>query len=292
MNLAEKFGPIAARNSISQFCPPRCYELAGKTYDFVIDTGLETGDIHLEFIDRNKLTWSIRNGKFSGEAEHYEVRKADDDTYLLTYCNQEPRSNHTFIIDEEQGLVTFLRCSVGENPYYPYLVDSHWGFGYIKVEGEEHTDLRRHGFTSDVAGTCVRWHYGHQMATTHVYHNSNWYRIRYSNNQAGTNAISSMMRSLPGSDEPCDYVKIKDGMYVNSCTEQNMEKILGAKMGFRSDTLLFLDNWKRMYSVGRGYGTSTREGAPDREIFCMIGKYAEIVEVEENLFTDPCPYMV
>ncbi len=291
MNLAEKFGPIAARNSISQFTPPRCFELAGRTFDFVIDTGKESGDIHLELIDREKLTWSIRSGKYSGEAERYEVRKADDYTYLLTYCVKDPRANHTFIIDEEQGLVTFLRCSVGENPYYPYLIDSHWGFGYIKEEGKEHTDLRRHGFTDDVAGTSVRWHYGHAMATTHVYNNPNWYRIRYAN-QAGTSSISSMMHALPGSDEPCDYVKIKEGMYVNSCTEQNMEKILGAKMGFRSDTLLFLDNWKRMYSVGRGYGTMTREGSPDGEIFCMIGKYAEPVEVEENLFTDPCPYMV
>ncbi len=291
MNLCEKFAPIASRNSISQFCPPRCYELAGKTFDFVMDTGIETGDIHLELLDRQNVRWSIRSGMSTGESSRYEVRKADDDTYLLTYCNEEPRSNHTFIIDMEQGLVTFLRCSIGENPYYPYLIDSHWSFGYIVEEGKEHTDRRRHGFTDDVAGTSVRWHYGHAMSTVHVYHNSNWYRIRYSN-QAGTNAISSMMHSLPGSDEPSDYIKIKEGMYVVSATEQNMEKILGAKMGFRSDTLLFLDNWNRMYSVGRGYGTATHEGTPDREIFCMIGKYAEPETVEEHYFTDDNPYLV
>ena len=91
-----------------------------------------------------------------------------------------------------------------------------------------------------------------------------------------------MMGSLPGSDEPADYVKIKEGMYIVSATEQNMEKILGAKMGFRSDTLCFLDNWNRMYSVGRGYGTATRENTPDREIFCMIGKYAKPEEIEEH----------
>ena len=101
-----------------------------------------------------------------------------------------------------------------------------------------------------------------------------------------------MMGSLPGSDEPADYVKIKEGMYIVSATEQNMEKILGAKMGFRSDTLLFLDNWNRMYSVGRGYGTMTREGSPDGEIFCMIGKYASKPEIEEHMFTDPNPYQV
>ncbi len=292
MNLFEKYAPLAARNSISQFCPPRNFELAGKQFDFVIDTGKESGDIHLDLLDENRLTWSIRSGASSGEADRYEVRKADDYTYLLTYCVKEPRANHTFVIDKEQGLVTFLRCSVGENPYYPYLIESHWGFGYIQEEGKEHTDLRRHGFTDDVAGTGVRWVYGHTMSTTHVYHNSNWYRIQYVKQQAGTSSISGMMGSLPGSDEPADYVKIKEGMYIVSATEQNMEKILGAKMGFRSDTLLFLDNWNRMYSVGRGYGTMTREGHPDGEIFCMIGKYASQPDIDEHMFTDENPYLV
>ena len=42
---------------------------------------------------------------------------------------------------------------------------------------------------------------------------------------------------MPSSDEPANYVKIKDGMYLVSVTEQNLEKILGEKFGFRSDTL-------------------------------------------------------
>ena len=289
MNLTEKYAPIANRLSINQYCPPKCFELAGKEFKFIMDSGEETGDITLNFLDETKV--SFVTGKRSGEAT-YECRKGDDWTYLVTFCLYDPRENLTFVIDCEQELVTFLRCPLGENPYYPYLIESHWGFGYIKIEGEEHTDLRRHGFTDDVAGTGVRWVYGHNMSTTHVYHNSNWYRIQYANHQSGTSSISSMMHSLPGSDEPADYVKIKDGMYIVSATEQNMEKILGAKMGFRSDTLLFLDNWNRMYSVGRGYGTMTREGSPDGEIFCMIGKYASRPEIEEHLFTDPNPYLV
>ncbi len=292
MNLVEKFGPIAARNSISQYCPPRCFELAGKAFDFVMDTGECSGDIHLEFVDESKVNWSIMSGKFSGTSEHYECRKADDYTYLVTFCMPEPnRENQTYVIDKEQGLVTFMRCVVGENPYWPYLIDTHFAFGYIKIEGEEHTDIKRHTFTDEVAGTGVRWVYGHELSTVHVYYNSHFYRIKYSN-QANVSTLSSGMRSLPGSDEQAFYVKIKEGMYLVSVTEQNMEKILGAKMGFRSDTLCFLDNWNRMYSVGRGYGTATRENTPDREIFCMIGKYAKPEEIEEHFFTDPNPYTV
>ena len=40
--------------------------------------------------------------------------------------------------------------------------------GYIFEEGKEHTDRRRHGFTDDVTGTCVKWTYGHKLATVHV----------------------------------------------------------------------------------------------------------------------------
>ncbi|MBR4656781.1 MAG: hypothetical protein IKO68_09485, partial [Oscillospiraceae bacterium] len=72
MNLVEKYGPIAARNSISQYCPPKCFELAGKEFDFVMDTGECSGDIHLEFVDENKVNWSIMSGKFAGSSERYE----------------------------------------------------------------------------------------------------------------------------------------------------------------------------------------------------------------------------
>ena len=156
MNLAEKYDPIASRLSIGQFCPPRCFELVGQKFRFIMDSGEETGDITLNFLDETRVEFSVRNGKRSGEAA-YECRKSDDWTYLVTYCLQDPRENHTFVIDKEQGLVTFLRCPLGENPYYPYLIESHWTFGYIFEEGKEHTDWKRHGFT-EYAGESVEFH--------------------------------------------------------------------------------------------------------------------------------------
>ena len=297
MNLSEKYDAQAAGLSIGQYCPPRCFELAGKEFRFIMDTGEEAGDIVLKFLDETKVQFSVQNGKRAGEAD-YECRKGDDWTYLVTYCLQDPRENHTFVIDKEQGLVTFLRCPLGENPYYPYLIESHWTFGYIFEEDKEHTDRKRHGFTDDVSGTSVKWTYGHKLATVHVYYNSKWYRITYPRDKSKPeepvsteNLNNAVTNLLPGPDEPAFYVQIKEGMYFVSVTEQNMEKILGEKMGFRSDTLCFLDNWNRMYSVGRGYGTATHEGK-DSEIFVMIGKYGTPEEVDEHFFTDPCPYLV
>jgi hypothetical protein len=299
MNLIEKYGPVAQSLSISQYCPPRCFELAGKRFEFVMDTGEDAGDAVLDFVSETEVEWSIRGG--APKTDTYECRKADDWTYLVTYClaGRTPRENHTWVIDREQGLMTFLRCALGENAYWPYLIDSHFTFGYIKEEDKEHTDRRRHGFTEDVVGTGVKWTYGHEMATVHIYHSASWYRITYPKSGAesgaevpdSVSAIREIMKQMPGSDEPAYYVKIKEGMYLVSVTEQNMEKILGDKVGFRSDTLCFLDNWKHLYSVGRGFGTMTRDGQ-DSEIYVMIGKYGAPEDIDGHFFTDPNPYLI
>jgi hypothetical protein len=308
MNLAKEYDQKAAALSIGQYTPPRCFELAGKRFEFVIDTAEETGDAVLNFVDETTVEWSIKGGT-TLKAEKYECRKSDDWTYLVSYCiSGKRRENHTWVIDKEQMLVTFLRCTMGENPYWEYLIDSHWGFGYIKEEGKPHVGLKRHGFSSDPVGTSVKWTYGHRLATVHVYYDAHWYRIGYPKDAAPkspppkdenkpegegsfNNTMAETMKKLPGSDEPCFYIKIKEGMYLESATEQNMEKILGDAMPFRSDTLCFLDNWNRMYSVGRGFGTS-KMGDNESEIFVMIGKYASPEDVDDNFFTDPNPYRV
>ena len=299
MDLVKKYAPVAGGLSIGQYCPPKCFELAGKRFELVLDTGEDTGNAVLNFLDETQVEWSVKNGR-KLKKDKYECRKADDWTYLVTYCleGRTPRENHTWVIDKEQGLVTFLRCSLGENPYWPYLIDSHFGFGYINEDGKEHTDRRRHGFTDDVTGTGVKWVYGHNMATVHAYHSANWYRITYPKGTAddaavpdSVSAIREVMKMMPGSDEPAYYVKIKAGIYLVSITEQNMEKILGDKIKFRSDTLCFLDNWNRMYSVGRGFGTMTTDGR-ESDIFVMIGKYGVPEDVDAHFFTDPNPYLV
>jgi hypothetical protein len=296
MNLMEKFAPEANKLSIKQYCPPRSFELAGKKFKFVLDTGEETGEYDIDFIDNYKLKWSFRGSE--PKEETYELRKADEIIYLLSFCvsGLVPRRNDTFVIDLEQMLVTYLRASAGENPCYPYVINTHFGFGYIAEEGKEHADRRRHGFTGDVVGTAVGWRYGHQNASVHVYYDPSWYRIGYElgleDKPHGTGKLRELTKAMPSSDEPCDYVKINDWMYLVSVTEQNMEKILGPNfMGFRSNTLCFLDNYHHLYSVGRGFGTVT-SGEKERELFVMIGKIGRPVEVSEKYYTDPNPYMV
>jgi len=298
MDLMAKYSPIAAKESIHQYCPPRCYELAGQSFRFAVDTGEETGMYTLRVTGKTTLEWTKEGS--APKTETYECRKSDDDTYLLTYIidGKTPRENHTWVIDLENELVTYLRCSMGENPLWPYIIETHWGFGYIAIEGKEHKDIRRHGFTNDVTGTCVRWTYGHNMSTIHVYHDPYWYRIGYPKNRVdtkevpdATKRVRELMKEMPSSDEQAYYVRIKEGMYLVSVTEQNLEKQLGERFGFRSDTLCFLDNWKRLYSVGRAFGTRTDNGV-DKELYVIIGKYGSPEEVDEHFFTDPIPFLI
>ena len=317
-DLSKEYAPKAGALSIGQYCPPLCFELAGKKFDLKMDYGENGGDYSLNFIDEKTVEWIIKGGE--PKRADYKCLKSDDYTYLVTWCIKDPddpdapsKENLTWVIDKEQGLVTFLRCAKGENQYWPLLIESHWTFGAIREPGKE-IGPKRHGFSDDVVGTCIQWTYGHELSTVHVYNSSNWYRITYPRDAVRTEqgeaqnaALNELLKGLPGSDEPTYYVKIKEGMYLISLTEQNMERYVGDKVGFRSDTLCFLDNFNRLYNVGRGYGTSTmRPGAmmtdgkpvedetPPREgeIFVMIGAYGKPGDVDDHFFTDPNPYLV
>ena len=84
MDLVKKYAPIAAGLSIGQYCPPACFEIAGKRFEFVMDTGENAGDAVLNFLDETQLEWSIMGGD-TLKTDKYECRKADDRTYLQRF---------------------------------------------------------------------------------------------------------------------------------------------------------------------------------------------------------------
>jgi hypothetical protein len=263
-------------------------------------------DIILNFIDKTTVEWNYVNKEPSTpQTDEYECRKGDDTTYLVSWCLNGKalmeRVNFTFVIDLEQQLVTFLIATVGKNPRWPYLVDSEFIFGAIKQEGVEYKHYPRHGFTSDMVGNIIQWQYAPEMATVHLYYDRDWYRITYPRDNiqsqdatAVNEQMNNMVGALPGSDEPAYYVKIKEGLYLVSCTEQNMEKLLGASVGFRSDTLCFLDNYNHCYDVGRGFGTMTAADGTDSEIFVLIGAYGKVQENKDyqDILDAANPYLV
>ncbi|MDR0469471.1 MAG: molybdenum cofactor biosynthesis F family protein [Peptococcaceae bacterium] len=273
--------------SINQFTQPPCFELEGEKFFFVMDDGY---DYELDITGKDTCTWNI-----SGEApksETYQCLKSDDTTYILRYevKDADPRVGHTFVIDLEQRLVTMLVCKMGVNPKHPFLVYSHFDFGAIRIEGEA-LPFKRHGFTTDLIGTCVEWHWRSKMFTQHSYYCTDFYRITLPKSSEASQTLASTVRNTPSSDEPARYIKIKDKMYLFMLTEANSERIDGATRTHRSNNMVFLQNYDRMYHVGRTFGTNMVDGKPVPTNI-LFGAFGNPVELDPEFLNAPNPYIV
>ncbi len=278
--------------SIDQYCPPPNYELAGKDFLFIMDDGY---DYRLSVIDGKKLEWNL-----AGEAPNpasYLCQKGDETTYLLSFVLEgvRPRASHSFVIDLENMLVTRAVSRMGLNPKDPYIVKTEFEFGVIAQEGVE-LPLKRHSFTSDLIGTAVEWTYGAHLTCVHAYYCANYYRITYPRNPHIPDEImranwpfDGFMSLLPSSDEPTSYIKIKDGIYLFSLTELNQNKLIKEHVPFRSMNMLFLQNYNRLFQVGRSFGTIIRDGE-DEPVHINFGAYGRLAEVDEDFLNQPNPF--
>ena len=285
MNLRDYQRPFYA---INQFCQADCTELSGKTFTFVMDGGY---DYTLAFTGENTCTWSI-DGETPREAV-YECVKGDDTTYLVDFdltetLNTDKRANDLFVIDLEQRLVTRVFCHVGYNKRLPYLVKSEYDFGAIRVEGKE-LPFRRHCFSSELTGTTVEWHWNYTMWTHHKYYDAHYYTLTWPDDSSAVESIGEPFKSLPSHDDVTHVIKIKENMYLFCLTEELMERVLQGPV-FRSNNMLFLQNYDRMYHAGRTFGSIVMDGkvVPCRTLFGAFGnpiRLSQEVLYADNAYT-------
>ena len=272
--------------SITQFTQALCYELEGESFRFVMDSGY---DYILDIIDGENCLWCVEGEEPKSVA--YQCLKGDDSTYILSYepKNCEKRTNHTFVIDREQGLVTFLRCVRGLNPKNAYMVESFFDFGYIHAE-DETPPFRRHAFNMDLMGSTVEWHWGTEMVTRHAYLEPAFYRLTWPDDSAAAQDFA-YMEGLPSSDEPARYIKIKKNMYLFVLTEKNSERYAKGSP-FHSNNMAFLQNYDRMIHVGRSFGTMTMPDGKDKDVATMFGAFGNPVHIPEKFLTPENPFTV
>ena len=132
--------------------------------------------------------------------------------------------------------------------------------------------------TSDLLGTTIEWHWRTAMFTQHAYNSTSYYRIMLPKESAAFSSLASTVRNTPSSDEPAVYVKIKENMYLFVLTESNAERIDGHTRRHRSNNMAFLQNYDRMYHVGRTFGTTTVDGEdiPTNILFGAFGNPVEL----------------
>jgi len=278
--------------AIDQFTQPHVTELEGEKFHFVMDNG---HDYYLDFTGEEDLEWHWDGDKAKHAA--YFCLKGDDTTYLVSFeldefLDKHEREEHFFIIDREQRLVTFCRCKVGENPKLPWLISSQYIFGAIEVPGMP-LPLKRHVFTTDLLGTRVEWHWNTGMVTRHSYFTSSFYRITVPGASYGqADRSDALMQAIPSTDEVAQFIKIKDNLYLFSLVEELMErKLADCDPPYRSNDMKFLQNYDRMYHVGRTFGNVKDEASGTiRPCHIRFGAFGTRPELDEVFLNARNPY--
>ena len=269
---------------MSQYRPPLCFELVGKDLTLVMDDGF---DYQLKFLDREKLLY----GRIGEESKpyRYDCLKVDDDTYFvnLEMVGDAVKSVDTFILDMEQSLVTWENAKMGHNPRLPNQPSTEITFGAIKGEDGAIPTIR-HGYTTDMIGKAIHWRYG-TLEVVHVYSSERYYRLTMPRSVLAARPAGEPRRERPGMEgfnvtfiyeEPSDYVKIKDGIYVFNMTEALQNRRRGG-----GNNLFFLMNLNRMYDVGRSFGHNG-EGNPENYTYGAYGQYYDASDLLAKKSTD------
>ena len=194
----------------------------------------------------------------------------------------------TFFLDTEQSLVTVEYIRIGVNPRLPKLPVTEIIFGAIRKEDGSIPSIR-HGYTSEMVGKAIDWNYG-RLTVVHVYSSERYYRLTMSREQTELMKARNpeMLASLEAQnaghvyEEPCDYIKIKDGLYIFSMTERRNNITNG-----QGNNLLFLMNLNRMYDVGRSFGHDGSTGLPENYTYGAYGRYydaSDVIAQKSTLF--------
>jgi hypothetical protein len=270
---------------MSQYRPPLCFELVGKTLELVMDTGY---DYELTFSDRRTLKYGEK-GREAAEYT-YDCLKADDDIYFVNFevTGAVPRAGLSFVLDMEQYLVTANYCTVGQNPRWPRMCKPTISFGAIRREDGSLNGLR-HGYSDDMVGRAIHWRYG-TVEVVHVYASERYYRL-----MTPASALERLKIEKPDIykrvternidtiyEEPCHMIKIKDGIYVFECNEEMANRQRGS-----GNDLFFVMNLDRMHDVGRSFGYND-QGLPENYTY---GAFGENYDASELLARDSTEFI-
>lgn len=269
-NVKRKLPEPPEFEGMSQYRPALCFELVGQKYDLVMDDGYE---YELNFLNRTTLTY----GRADEEKKEYayDCLKPEDVTYFVNFekTGATPRTGVTFVLDMEQSLVTSNICSVGVNPKWPKMPVYKITFGAIRREDGSVPTIR-HGYTADLVGKAIHWRYG-RMGVVHVYSSERYYRLTIvkedflGQEPADPEAFRERQRrdEMRLYEEPGDYIKIKDGIYIFNANEE-----MACRERGHGNNLFFLMNLNRMHDVGRSFGHNG-EGKPENYTYGAFGEY-------------------
>ncbi len=218
----------------------------------------------------------------------------DETTYFLAsiLAGHDPLICVTLVLDELQSLVTMAVSRQGYYPLRPRLSVVEFTFGAIRVP-DKPLPVRRHGFTRDLVGKKITWHYATGFINTQMYPTERFCRIRPLTDIRTPEQIAQEEREIEQGlrprqllyEEPASYIKIKDGVYLLSFIESNMNRVDESKGG---NNLMFVANFNAGIDYGRTFSRKA-DFKLDHGFFIAYGEENfEMIPLE----TEESPYRV
>ncbi len=282
------YNPVSPHPSVGgmkQYLEPVTGELAGKTLQVYLD-GLAEGII--QFLDGENLQWAKLGEPFRWE--RYEAAKGDENLYLIKFLltGRDPVTHVTLLWDAVSTLVTCVLATVGEDTAHPRQVKSQVYFGAQKLPMKPLSD-QRHGYTTDLLGKRVIWRYNPNDEVMHIYHGMEHFRLGDSEKVLAENATAEAKEHYamflqrkgiyPCYEEPAYYIKVREGFYLYSVTERNVNRVLPEQGG---NQLLILLNAYRVRYVGRVFGYRG-DGSLENDFIGGIGRFSAQPDTVESL---------
>ena len=151
--------------------------------------------------------------------EKYSASEIDEDLIFLGFyrTGSVPPENYIYAFDFKNGCATCLASTMGSK-YELHDPVPHYHFGIMETEGVTPLRIFRHGFTDELLGRGFTQTYSDDMSSVHIYNAPRSYSWTIINNaEPGSPANRA---GGPVWSSPCEYVKLRDDVYIMSWVEQ------------------------------------------------------------------------
>jgi len=200
--------------------------------------------VEYDFIDGAELNYRFY-GEEGWHTEKYYATMLDDELIILGHyrTGANPPGCHVLALDFKNGLATCIDARIG-GKYDVHDVVPYYHFGVFETEGVTPLRIYRHGFTDELLGRAFTQTYSDEMTSIHIYnapHSYSWTIIN--NAKAGTPGNRA---GGPVWSSPCEYIKLRDGVYILNWIESKWEGLMGC----------LCRNFKLMADCGFDFGVS------------------------------------
>ena len=289
-------------SGLSQYRGPLCFELAGKEFRLVMDSGKVFA---LSFLDEKSLRWSENDRP--PRLDEYQCLKGDDPTYLVSarLPEEQGRITYNWILDTAQRLVTLDTMERCYEPGLDRLVRNTPYFGAIDVPGLPLPEIRHH-FSTRMVGGHIFWHYNPGHVLQHIYHSPHAIRASTGDGLTPVETQRNRMKYLlespnpedraeaersieeyrqreayyPIFEEPCFHVWIKENLNLFCFVEEIMcRRSPDHDQG--GGGLLLLQDIERLLEVGVSFSVNGNH---------LVSAYGDSNENGDPFDTLPTPY--